>query len=111
MDERIENSMDAGEAIAQAISEAEDTIAGVKEVTHGMVLSVSGKALGPVAEADAAAGLLNLQQAEDFIAEASDLLEKGADTSLKTDEGDTALTLAEKNGHDKIIELIQGFGG
>jgi ankyrin repeat protein len=39
------------------------------------------------------------------------LLEKGADIDFKTESGETALTLAEKNGFNNIIDLIRRFGG
>ena len=35
------------------------------------------------------------------------LLDKGANPGMKNMDGDTALTLAEKNGHRKVAKMLQ----
>jgi len=37
------------------------------------------------------------------------LIENGASTELKMDNGDTALSIAEREGHKKIAEYLMGY--
>lgn len=44
------------------------------------------------------------------ILEVNDLLAKGADVNAKANNGEMALSLAKKKGHDKIARLLKKAG-